>query len=321
MIIGILFVRSGDMKKGEMDITMRDGHEIHLYKWEPDEGDIKGVIQLVHGSCEHAGRYIDFGEFMTKKGYIVYANDHRGHGKSVKTRDELGYFGENDGWTYMIGDLYEINRMIKKEHSGSKIIMLGHSMGSFLARHFGILHGSEIDGLIATGTAHNPKALLKLGKFLAERDIKKGNIKRRNLFLNRLSYESFNDKFKPNRTKQDWLTRDKEVVDAFLQDELCGYVFTSGGFRDMFDGLLYITDESKIRMTPKELPILLLSGGDDPVGGYGSMVEKAFKCYKEAGIKNIKMKLYHGMRHEILNEIGKKEVYEDILSWIKNNII
>lgn len=304
------------MKKSEFQMTMRDGQVIHVYKWEPEEGKI-GAIQLVHGSCEHAGRYEAFGEFMAQNGYIVYANDHRGHGLSAQSKEELGYFGEKEGWSLIVEDLQEINRMIKLENGGLKVIMLGHSMGSFLARHYGILHGEELNGLIATGTSHNPRLLLKLGKYFAEMDIKKGNIKRRNMFLNKLSYESFNDKFKPNRTKQDWLTRDERIIDAFLMDELCGFVFTSGGFRDMFDGLLFITDENNIRTTPKNLPILLLSGKDDPVGDYGKMVIRAYEKYKEAGIENIDIKLYAGMRHEILNEVGKEEVYSDILSWIE----
>jgi alpha-beta hydrolase superfamily lysophospholipase len=156
--------------------------------------------------------------------------------------------------------------------------------------------------------------MLRLGKFLAERDIKKNRIKHRNQILNKLSYDSFSNQFKPIRTKQDWLTRDEKIVDKYIEDELCGFVFTSGGFRDMFDGLLFITDRNNIKQTPSKLPILLLSGKKDPVGNNGKMVVKAFNEYKAAGVKDIKMKLYEDMRHEILNEIGKEEVYKDILN-------
>jgi alpha-beta hydrolase superfamily lysophospholipase len=131
-----------------------------------------------------------------------------------------------------------------------------------------------------------------------------------------MSYDSFSNQFKPIRTKQDWLTRDKAIVDKYRSDELCGFVFTSSAFRDMFDGLLFITDKNNIGKTPKNLPILLLSGEKDPVGGNGKMVVKAYEEYKKAGIPNVQMKLHKDMRHEILNEIGKEEIYGDILAWI-----
>ena len=307
------------MKSIEFKLIMRDGHENYAYMWEPDEGkNIVGIIQLTHGSCEHSKRYEDFAKFLTDNGYIVYSIDLRGHGLSVKSKEDLGYFGDNNGWNMIVEDLYELTKFIKDKHSNLKIIVLGHSMGSFLARHYAIVHGNEIDGLIATGTAQNPKLILKLGKFLAEKDIKKNGPKHINHTLNNMSYNSFSNQFKPIRTKQDWLTRDEKIVDKFIEDELCGFIFTSSGFRDMFDGLLFITDKENIEKMPKELPVLLLSGKSDPVGSNGKMVIKAYEEYKKAGIKNIQMKLYDDMRHEILNEIGKEEVYKDILNWLSN---
>jgi len=299
---------------------MRDGHKSYMYKWEPED-DIKalGVVHLVHGSCEHSKRYIEFANFLTNNGYIVYSSDLRGHGLSVSSEEELGYFGEKNGWTNLVDDLHEVTEFIKKEHQGLKVFMLGHSMGSFLARNYGMVYGGDINGLIATGTAQNPKPILKFAKFLAERDIKKTGGKRRNELLNKMSYDSFNNQFKPMRTDKDWLTRDEKIVEEYIEDKFCGYVFTSSGFRDMFDGLLFITNKNNIKNAPKNLPILLLSGGNDPVGGNGKMIKKAYNDYKKYGITNIKMKLYEGMRHEILNEIGKEEVYKDILTFLINN--
>lgn len=306
------------MRTNEFKLRVKDGQELQVYKWQPEEGTtVKGIIQLVHGSCEHSARYADFAHFITEKGYVVYSNDHRGHGLSVNSPEDFGYFGENNGWQAMVEDLNELTKLIRKDYAEEKITLLGHSMGSFLARHYAIECGSSINGLIVTGTAHNPRALLKLGKALAEREIKNKGPKHRSSFLNRLSYESFNRKFSPIRTKQDWLTRDEKIVDKFIGDELCGFIFTTSGFRDMFQGLLYITDVRNILKTPKNLPILLLSGKDDPVGANGRMVNKAFNHYKRAGIENVNMKLYDGMRHEILNELGKEEVYNDILNWIE----
>ncbi|WP_207643664.1 alpha/beta hydrolase [Desnuesiella massiliensis] len=310
--------RSEFMRTNKFKIRMRDGQELHIYKWEPEDAiEIKGIIQLVHGSCEHSARYADFANFITEKGYVVYSNDHRGHGLSANSSEDFGFFGENNGWQAMVEDLNELTKLIRKDYAEEKITLLGHSMGSFLARHYAIEYGSSINGLIATGTAHNPRMLLQLGKSLAEREIKNRGPKHRSNFLNKLSYESFNNKFRPIRTKQDWLTRDEKIVDKFIEDEFCGFVFTTSGFRDMFNGLLYITDIRNIVKTPKNLPILLLSGKDDPVGANGRMVNKAFNHYKRAGVENVNMKLYDGMRHEILNELGKEEVYNDILNWIE----
>lgn len=303
----------------EFKLTMRDGHESRIFKWEPEsENKIIGIIQLVHGSCEHSKRYEHFADFLTQNGFLVYSSDLRGHGQSVECKDDLGYFSENNGWSMVVEDIYELTKYIKEQHKQLKLVMLGHSMGSFLARHYSSIHGEELDGLIVTGTAHNPRIITKFGKFLAERDIKKNGARNRNMTLNSMSYDSFSNQFKPIRTKQDWLSRDESIVDKYRSDELCGFVFTSSAFRDMFDGLLFITDRKNISSTPKNLPILILSGEKDPVGSNGKMVKRAYKEYKNAGIINVQMKLYKDMRHEILNEIGKEEVYQDILTWIKN---
>lgn len=307
------------MKTTEFKLNMRDGYELYMYKWAPEaEVEALGVIQLIHGSCEHSKRYVNFAEFLTKKGFIVYSCDLRGHGFSVNSKEDLGYFAEKNGWNEIVEDLHEVTEVIKKENPGIKLVVLGHSMGSFLARHYAIRYGNEIDGLIATGTAHNGKLLMKLGKFLAERDIKKNGAKHRNNTLNKLSYDSFSNQFKPIRTKQDWLSRDEKIVDEYIKDELCGFIFSSSAFRDMFEGLLYITDRENIKRMPKELPVLLLSGERDPVGNNGKMVIKAFEEYKAYGLENVQMQLYKDMRHEILNEINKEQVYRDILVWISS---
>jgi len=308
------------MKSKEFNLTMRDGHKSYMYKWEPeDDNKVVGVVQIVHGSCEHSKRYIDFANFLTNNSYIVYSCDLRGHGLSVSRKEDLGYFGEKNGWRDLVDDLHEVTEFIKKEQPDLKVFMLGHSMGSFLARQYGIVYGESINGIIATGTAHNSRFVLRLGRFLAERDIKKNGGKLKNELLNKMSYDSFNNEFKPIRTNKDWLTRDEKIVDKYIEDKLCNFVFTSAGFRDMFEGLLFITDKNNIKNTSKNLPILLLSGENDPVGNNGKMVKKAFKEYKKCGVTNIKIKLYEGMRHEILYEIEKEEVYEDILTWLNNN--
>lgn len=299
---------------------LTDNH-MYVYKWEPDDGvKTAGIVQLVHGSCEHAGRYERFAHYLAANGFVVYANDHRGHGLTATSEDELGYFGEWNGWSLMVDDLYQVTKLASQEHPQLDIIMLGHSMGSFLARHYAMRYPEELDGLILIGTAHHSRLMLRIGRAIAGLEIRLFGGKHRSTILNRLSYESFNHRFQPSRTKQDWLSRSDAEVDLFIRDERCGFVFTVCGFRDMFDGLLHITNPSNIKQTRSDLPVLLLSGKDDPVGSYGKMVKRAYNCYVKAGLTNVRMKLYDGMRHEILNEIDKEQVYGDIVDWM-NRIV
>ncbi|MFD0959108.1 alpha/beta hydrolase [Paenibacillus chungangensis] len=306
------------VKKSEL--ALLEG-AIRVYKWEREESggvpaSVRGVLQLVHGSCEHAQRYDRFACYLAEQGWIVYASDLRGHGQSIPQED-LGYFGETGGWDGMVDELHEVRTFIGNRHPGLKVVLFGHSMGSFLARHYAIVHGSGLSGLILSGTAHYVRASLKLGKLLAQREIRRKGIRHRSATLYNLTYRTFNKRFRPNRTAQDWLSRDEAEVDRFLQDERCGFVFTSGGFRDMFEGLLFMTDKKHIAMTPKELPVLFLSGKDDPVGNFGTTVRQAYSLYRAAGMTNVTLKLYEGMRHELLNELGREEVYRDIVAWLE----
>ena len=299
----------------------RDGKMIALYRWEPDDkSNIKGLIQLIHGSCEHSGRYRAFSEFLNENGYVVYSNDHRGHGLTAVQESELGFIGENDGWKSLVDDVLEINKILRGDYPNLPVFMIGHSMGSFIARHYVTLYGDTIDGLVLSGTAHNNRLLLKFAIALADINIKLNGNRCRSKFINYLSYGAFNRKVSAHRTKFDWICIDEKVVDDYIKDYHCGYIFTSNAFKEMFRGLYYITDYKNIKKTPVTLPILLISGKKDVVGNEGKMVYKCYEKYKEAGIKNISIKLYENMRHEILNEIGKEEVYEDILNWIRKHL-
>ncbi|MGL4337121.1 MAG: lysophospholipase [Turicibacter sp.] len=298
-------------------MKMKDGQYINLYVWDSVEwNEIKGIVQLVHGSCEHAMRYDAFAKFLNEQGFIVYANDHRGHGKSVNNEEDFGYFGEVEGWQHMVDDLYEINQMIHDKYPHASIVMLGHSMGSFLSRHYAIDYGQSIDGLILSGTAHNPKVLLSLGCFISSCIKSVKGSKHRSKFINKMSYDSFNKPYKDARTTHEWLTQDTKMVDEFLADDACGFIFTTAGFKDMFEGLLYITNQKNIEKMPKTLPTYFISGEADPVGGNGKMVSKAYNAFIKAGITSVQMKLYPTMRHEILNELEKETVYNDILVFL-----
>lgn len=309
------------MRENIIKHKSRDDKELSLYRWESESiENVKGIIQLVHGSCEHAGRYRDFSRFLVENGYIVYANDHRGHGLTAKNEEDLGFIAEKSGWELLVEDVLEVNKLINKEHPNLPIFMIGHSMGSFIARHYAILHGNTISGLILSGTAHNNRLLLRFAIVISDIYIKVYGNRYRSKFINYLTYGAFNRKVSSHRTKYDWICIDEKVVDEYEKDLYCGYIFTSNAFKEMFRGLYYITNFKNIKKTPKNLPILLLSGKKDVVGNEGKMVIKCYEKYKKAGIEDLNIKLYEKMRHEILNEIDKKEVYEDILNWIGKHL-
>ncbi|MPM48988.1 Monoacylglycerol lipase [bioreactor metagenome] len=305
------------MKTSEFELTMADGFVQHIRLWSPEEDDYKGILLVLHGAAEHGGRYENFADFMTSNGYIVCVPDHRGHGLSVQNEDDLGYFSDDDGWSKIIEDVNALILYLKERFAGRKLYLMGHSMGSFLARTYAIRHGEMIDALILSGTAHNPKGILSFGKSLAVWDIKAGKARKRSPRINKMAFLDLNKCFKDGKTGFEWLSRDSAVCEKFAADKLCGFNFTSSAFRDMFSGLLEITDMSNIEKMPKALPVLLIAGKCDPVGGFGKMVLKCDMAFKAAGLRDVTLKLYDGMRHEVLNELGKEEVYHDILNWLK----
>lgn len=300
---------------------MVDGQDIELYIYEPQsEVRTRGVIQLVHGACEYAKRYETFINYLTDKGYIVYAHDHRGHGQSIDSPEDLGYFGEENGWNTMVDDLKSINDLIRAQYPELAIIMLGHSMGSLLARHYAIEYGETINGLILSGTAHHPTVLIKFIKMMSYLAKQYQGSKQRNKWINQLSFGLFNQKIKNAKTPSDWICYDEEVVQAFVDDSNCGFTFTNAGFYDLFTGALYIIDQKNIEKMPYDLPVLFVSGEDDVVGEEGKGVKKAYQAMKEASLTNLQLKLYPSMRHEILNEKDKWTVYEDLYQWLEVNI-
>lgn len=310
---------SGDkMKYWEKELVTKDNLKLHIYCWDNVQ-QARGIIQLVHGSCEYALRYNEFAQFLNNNGFIVIASDHRGHGRTALNKGELGVFAKKNGWKLIIEDLKLINDDITTQYPNLPIIMLGHSMGSFMARHYAILYSSTIVALIASGTAHINRGLLWILRILAIVDQSLIGYKSKDYFINKLSYATFNKKFKNDgSTGNEWLTRESEIIKQFTANPLCGEIFSTSAFKDLFTGLLFITKKVNIFKTRKDLPILFLAGKMDPVGGFTKQVTKCYQIYHDFGY-NIRVKLYPKMRHEILNEIGKEEVYQDILKFCEWN--
>ena len=305
----------------EYFIPSSDGKTlVHVDQWTPVGRNIVGVVQIAHGVAEYAKRYEPFAKYLCDNGFVVVANDHLGHGQSVVGDGPMVYFGEEDGWQHVVDDMEELRRRTAKVFSDKPYFMFGHSMGSFLARTHLIRYPGAVDGCILCGTGHMSAMVVAGGKMLADKEIKRLGRKAFSVKVDQLAFGSSNKAFAPNRTAFDWLSVNEENVDAYVNDPLCGGKTTLGLFRDMLDGIGFITKQSNINQMDKEVPVYFIAGDQDPVGDMGKGVQKAHDCFKKAGVRDLSIKLYHGLRHEILNETGKKYVYRDVLDWLEARI-
>ena len=309
------------MKSDTFSFKAADGAQIFTYRWMPDNAsDIKGAIQIAHGMAEHAARYERFADALTKTGYAVYANDHRGHGKTAGSLDKVGYFADEMGWEKVVVDMHTLTGIIKKECPNKPFFLFGHSMGSFLSRYYSMHYAGELKGLVLSGTAGDPGALGKIGILVATIEAKIKGKKAKSNLLNKLSFGAFNDAFKPNRTDYDWLSRDNAEVDKYVNDPWCGAVFTSGFFCDLLGGISYINKKENIAKIPKKLPIYIFSGAKDPVGANTKGVSQVYDTLKTSGIADLTLKFYEDARHETLNEINRTEVFADVIAWMNKHI-
>ncbi|HZJ77660.1 MAG TPA: alpha/beta hydrolase [Clostridia bacterium] len=294
--------------------------DIYARSWAPaDSSEIKAVFQIAHGMAEHGERYEDFARFLCEHGYAVFINDHVGHGKSVSSQEDYGYFGERDGWIGFVNDAKLLTNIAKDEYPGKPIIFFGHSMGSFVARCYAEKFGAGIAGTIFCGTSGaNPAA--GIGKMIASFIAKSKGSHYRSEFIDKLAFGGYNKKFNKPRTKFDWLTTDESIVDGYINDDGCGFLFTATGYRDMFGLLQSVSGKSWYSSVPFNLSMLLISGEQDPVGEYGKGVSQVYRDLKRSGHSDVSMILYSDSRHEILNESNKDKVFNDILDWSEKAI-
>lgn len=291
--------------------------DIKAWQYAPD-GDVKAVIQIHHGMAEHAGRYKNFIKAFTDMGYAVFIHDMINHGKSNSDMNDLGYFGENNGNKFLTKDAQKVIDIAKMEYPDKKLIISGHSMGSFIMRNYINDFGNHFDAAMFIGTAGpNPMndfgiALVKMLKSI------KGSKYRSKMIYN-LSVGPYDKKFE-RRTKYDWGMRDQQSVDEYCVDPYCGYIFTLGGYLDLFKLLKNCNTKEWYENVSKDIPVLLTSGDEDPVGDFGKGVTHVYNTLVSTG-HNAFIKLYPGARHEILNETNKEEVYRDINAWIENNVL
>ena len=284
--------------------------------WIPD-GEPEAVLVIHHGMAEHRERYGEFVRFLCNRGVAVYMHDMASHGKSRKPGEPAGWFGEKDGWRKLVEDYRTLVLRAAAEHPGKKLIVMGHSMGSFICRVYTAKHPEDgFSGAVFMGTGgSNPAA--KAGILMAGAIAAVKGKKAKSALMNKMAFGTYNQRFE-GRTPFDWLTRETEIVDRYIADPECGYLFTVQGMADLIRVNAASNAAAWYQAVPKELPVLLVSGGEDPVGEYGKGVKSVKDLLDATGHTKVTMKLYAGCRHEVLNETNRQEVMEDLLDWIKN---
>ncbi|APG09990.1 hypothetical protein BKD09_16820 [Bradyrhizobium japonicum] len=285
-----------DIFGSEFTFSGSDGMPIVAYRWSK-KASPAGIVQLSHGMGEHAWRYRRVIEPVIEAGFAVYANDHRGHGKTATSPSEFGNYGAG-GFDTMVGDMVEFSRVIKRENPESPLILLGHSMGSFGAQQYIINHSDLIDGVALAGSS----AVDKLAEMMEQ--------------AGATVFDSFNTRFEPARTPFDWLTRDPSIVDDYAHDPLCGFILQSESMKSFYRAGQKLANIEALKKIRRDLPIYLLAGDQDPINGSLELLKLVVSRYEAAGLGNVTYDFYQGGRHEILNETNREEVYANLLAWM-----
>lgn len=296
----------------EQRLSAADGHEMRALSWCPD-GDASCVVQILHGLGEYSDRYGRFAEAATARGIAVVAHDHRGHGPGAATP---GHFANSGGWIKVANDVETVHSAIREQFDDAPIVMLGHSMGSYIAQYFAMHYGARLAGLILSASTWPSRVQLFPARVLAHIEKLRLGAGSSSELLYSLGFGNFNNRFKPARTAHDWLSRDEAEVDKYVADQLCGGPYSCALWLDLIGGLIEISSDHALSRIPSDLPILITGGSLDPVGGENGMGRLALH-YAQTLHQHLTVKIYDGGRHEMLNEVNRDEVTADWLDWIQ----
>ena len=296
-------------------LTSTAGPELDVRAWMPERMP-KAVVQFVHGMSEHIDRYDAPARYLAAQGYLVVGHTHLGHGPKAPIK---GFFAREDGWQHLIDDVHALRVRTQREHPDLPYFLLGHSMGSFVVRCYLREHGEGLAGCLLSGTGCVPKSTAMTGVIVSTLICRLGGEQKPSALIDKLGFSASNKPFAPNRTPFDWLSRDEREVDKYIADPDCGFVFTASGYRDLFRGLIRLSDLNEMEKIPKDLPLLLFSGDRDPVGGMGAGVKQAAEEFRRAGLTDVTVKLYPEGRHESFNELNREEVYADMAAWLNTH--
>ncbi|MDH3201001.1 MAG: lysophospholipase [Myxococcales bacterium] len=301
------------MNSADFTFQTVDGTKLHVSGWTIDNP--KAVVQVIHGMAEYGSRYARLAQALADAGYSTYAHDHRGHGKSIAEGQPPGHMADEDSWNRIVEDAHGVNREIAKRHPNSPIIILGHSMGSFVLQQLLFEHPNDMVAACLSGSNGKPPAIATLAKVIARIERLRVGKRKPSPVLQKLTFEDYNKAFKPNRTEFDWLSRDEHEVDLYVADPLLGFAVSTQTWIDMIDALGRIANPRNIAKVPQGMPIYLFAGSEDPVGDKGKGMRNLYDAYKRAAIFDVRLKLYEGARHETLNETNRQEVTNDFIAW------
>lgn len=301
------------MKSADFAFQTVDGANLHVSGWTVQQP--KAIVQILHGMAEYGSRYARLAEALAAAGYSTYAHDHRGHGKSVPSGSEPGHMADSDSWNRIVEDAHGVNREIAKRHPGAPIIILGHSMGSFVLQQLLFEHPNDMIAAALSGSNGKPPAIAALGKLIARLERLRVGKRKSSPLLQRLTFGEYNKPYAPARTEFDWLSRDPDEVDKYVADPLMGFAVSTQTWLDLLHALDRISNPSNIAKVPKGMPLYLFAGDKDPVGDNGKGMKNLYDAYKRAAIFDVRLKLYPNGRHEMLNETNRQEVTEDFIAW------
>lgn len=306
----------------EFTFLSTDGKtQLHGMRWEPEGGSVRAVLQICHGVAEHIARYDAFARYLNGLGIAVVGHDHLGHGLSLPEGGTPVYFGADNTWNTVVDDIYVLHQRIRLWYPDVPLCIMGHSMGSFLTRTYLIRYPGTVKAAVIMGTGWQPKAVIAGGMAVAKAvGAVVGENGTSDLVTN-LAFGAYNKLFAPNRTSCDWLSTDEGNVDAYMADPLCGADATVGLFRQMLSGIRFNQKLSNLRQMDPRIPVLFVAGEKDPVGDCGNGVRRTYQEFRRAGVQDCTLKLYPGLRHEILNEKAQQQqIFEDIGQWLTSKL-
>lgn len=294
-----------------------DGLPLFVRTWQPD-GEAKGIVQMAHGMAEHSARYERFAQALTDAGYVAWMHDHRGHGETSTAPQDRGYYADDHGWDTVVEDMHTVGLAIAAAHPGLPLFFFGHSMGSLLGRDYITRYGQDLAGAVLSGTAANPGLLGKVGQGLASVESRIRGRRHTSKLMDAMTFGAYNKPFK-DEGDFGWLSRDRAEVRKYIDDPRCGEVFTSGFFADLLGGVNRL--QGLAARVPHDLPLLVISGEQDPVGGKdGAGVRAAAEAFRAGGVEDVTLTLFPGARHELLNETNRDEVTDLVISWLDDHL-
>jgi alpha-beta hydrolase superfamily lysophospholipase len=303
------------MDDASFTLTAADGTNLHIHRWLPS-APAKAAVQIAHGMAEHGARYARLAAALSAAGYAVYVNDHRGHGRTATSPEQLGFLGEREGWRKCLDDLWLLNRAIAADHPGVPVVLLGHSMGSTMAQQVMGEHGESLAGVVLSAPSGQPTGTAALGRFLARIERLRLGARGHSPTIHRMTFATFNKPFAPARTAFDWLSRDPDEVDKYVADPLCGFTVSVQLWSELLNAWLTVSRPEWHRRIPKHLPVLVIAGRRDPVSQGARQLEPMLAAYDAAGLKDLEHRVYPDARHELFNETNRDEVTSHLIGWL-----